>query len=348
MKERVMTKQIFVGDVAVGGGAPISVQSMTFSKTYDVEATLDQIRRLCSAGCDIARLSVPDQKSASALERIKRESPLPIVADIHFNYRFALIAAQSADCIRINPGNIGGGARVKEVVKACKERGIPIRIGVNGGSLEKRIEAKYGSTAEAMVQSALYNVKLLEDQDFLDIKISMKASDADRTVEAYRRLRPLVDYPFHLGLTEAGTAFHAAIKSSIALGALLLDGIGDTMRVSITSELEEEVRVARAILRDSGRQPSGVNIISCPTCARLQSDLKSAVDEIERRTAHIAKPLNLSVMGCAVNALGEAKHADAAIAFGNRSGLIIVRGKIVGKYDEGELVDRFLEQVERL
>ena len=342
------TKQIFVGSVPIGGGAPISVQSMTFSKTSDVQATLEQIRRLYFAGCDIVRVSVPDAKSAAALKALKAESPLPLVADIHFNYRLALTAALSVDCIRINPGNIGGRARVCEVVNACKERNIPIRIGVNSGSLEKPIEAKYGSGARAMCESALYHIKLLEDLDFTAIKVSMKASDVRRTVDAYRLLRPQVCYPFHLGLTEAGTAFHAGLKSAIALGSLLLEGIGDTMRVSITGELEEEIRVARAILQDSGVQPSGVNIIACPTCARLESDLKNAVAEVEKRTAHITKPLTLAVMGCAVNALGEAKHADAAIAFGKQSGLVIVRGAIIGKFSEPELLERFMNEVEKL
>lgn len=345
---RVKTKQIFVGNVAVGGDAPISVQSMTYSKTSDVASTVEQIRRLHFAGCDIVRVSVPDMESANALKEIKSQISLPLVADIHFNYRLALIASEVVDCIRINPGNIGDKSRIKEVVNACKDRNIPIRIGVNAGSLEKEIEAKHGATAKAMVESALYHIKLLEDLDFTDIKVSMKASDVARTVEAYRTLRPLVEYPFHLGVTEAGTIFHATVKSSIGLGALLLDGIGDTMRVSITGELEEEIKVARAILQDSGVQKEGVNIISCPTCARLESDLTTAVAEVEKRTAHIKAPLNLSVMGCAVNAIGEAKHADVAIAFGKNSGLVMVHGEVVGKYSENELVDRFMDAVEKV
>ncbi|MDR1451488.1 MAG: flavodoxin-dependent (E)-4-hydroxy-3-methylbut-2-enyl-diphosphate synthase [Helicobacteraceae bacterium] len=348
MISRYPTKRIFVGKVAVGGDAPISVQSMTFSKTFDANATLEQINRLFFAGADIVRVSVPDDESANALKEIKARSPLPIVADIHFNYRLALKAAEYVDCVRVNPGNIGSKARIKEVAKACAKRDIPIRIGVNGGSLEKTIEAKYGNGAEGMAQSALYHIKLLEDLNFTSIKVSLKASDAARTVEAYRRLRPLTSYPFHLGVTEAGTGFHATIKSSIALGALLLDGIGDTMRVSITGELEEEIRVARAILRDSGRQKEGANVVSCPTCARLESDLKAAVSEIERRVKDIKTPLNLAVMGCAVNAIGEAKHADAAIAFGKKSGLVIVKGVVIGKFSEEELIDRFMLEVDKL
>jgi (E)-4-hydroxy-3-methylbut-2-enyl-diphosphate synthase len=346
MRERYKTKQINVGGVLVGADAPISVQSMTFSKTHDVKSTVEQIKRLERAGCDIVRVAVPDYKDAYALKDIKSQILLPLVADIHFNYRLALIAAETVDCIRINPGNIGSKERVKEIVKACKSRNVPIRIGINSGSLEKKFEQKYGAVPKGMVESALYNVKYLEDLDFTDIKISLKASDAIRTVEAYRMLRPLVEYPFHLGVTEAGTLFHSTVKSSIALGSLLLDGIGDTIRVSITGELEEEIKVARAILKDSGRAKEGLNIISCPTCGRIQADLVSAIKTIEDRTAHIKTPLNVSVMGCVVNAIGEAKEADVAIAYGKGNGLIIKKGEIVAKLDEKDLVDRFLKEVE--
>ncbi len=347
MKERYPTKKIFVGNVAVGGDAPISVQSMTYSDTKNVQATVEQINRLHFAGCDIVRVAVPDMEDALALKSIKEQIAIPLVADIHFNYRLALEAAKWVDCIRFNPGNIGEKSRVKEIVKACRERNLPIRIGVNAGSLEKDFEVKYGATAKGMVESALYNIKFLEDLGFGDIKISLKASDVNRTVDAYRMLRPLVEYPFHLGVTEAGTIFHATIKSAIGLGALLLDGIGDTMRVSITGELEEEIKVAKAIIKDSGRSREGVNIISCPTCGRIEADLVSAVAEVEKRTAHIKAPLDISVMGCAVNAIGEAKHADVAIAYGKNSGLIMVKGEVVAKLPENELVDRFIEEVER-
>ncbi len=347
MTKRYPTKQIHVGEVAVGGDAPISVQSMTFSKTADVAATVDQIRRLHFAGADIVRLAVPDYEDAEALEEIRAQTTLPLVADIHFNYRLALIAAEHVDCIRINPGNIGEKSRVKEVVKACKAAGIPIRIGVNCGSLEERFERKYGQTAKGMVESALYNIKFLEDLGFTDIKISMKASDVERTVEAYRTLRPMVEYPFHLGVTEAGTLFHSTIKSAIGLGTLLLEGIGDTLRVSITGELEKEIEVGRAILKDSGRVKEGVNIVSCPTCGRLEADLLKAVAEVEKRTAHIKAPLTISVMGCVVNAIGEAKGADVAIAYGKGSGLVMRRGEVVAKLDEKDLVERFLEEVEK-
>ena len=346
MIKRYKTKKIYVGDVAVGGDAPISVQSMTYSKTRDVEATVEQIKRLHFAGCDIVRVAVPDYEDARALKEIKSQISLPLVADIHFNYRLALIAAEVVDCIRINPGNIGEKSRVKEVVKACKEKNIPIRIGVNSGSLEEQFDRKYGATPKGMVESALYNIKFLEDLGFSDIKISLKASDVQRTVEAYRMLRPLVDYPFHLGVTEAGTLFHSTVKSSIALGTLLLEGIGDTMRVSITGELEEEIKVAKAILKDSGVVKSGVNIISCPTCGRIEANLVKAVAEVEEKTRHIKAPLDISVMGCVVNAIGEAKGADVAIAYGKGQGLVMRKGEVVAKLKEDELVERFLKEVE--
>jgi (E)-4-hydroxy-3-methylbut-2-enyl-diphosphate synthase len=346
MKARRETKKIYVGDVAVGGNSPISVQSMTFSKTEDVKATIEQINRLHFAGADIARVAVPDEKSALALKEIKKEIKLPLVADIHFNHKLALIASEVVDCIRINPGNIGSKERVKEVVNACKARNLPIRIGVNSGSLEKEFDTKYGPTARGMVESALYNIKYLEDLDFTDIKISLKASDIDRTVEAYEMLAPLNSYPLHLGVTEAGTQFHSTIKSSIALGHLLYNGIGDTLRVSMTGELEEEIKVAKAILKNLGLIEDGLNIISCPTCGRLQADLVKAVEEVEEKTKHIKTPLNVSVMGCVVNAIGEAKHADVAIAYGKGSGLVMVKGEVVAKLEEKKLVDRFLQEVE--
>ena len=348
MIKRVPTKKIYVGDVAVGGDAPISVQSMTYSNTRDVAATVEQINRLHFAGCDIVRVAVPDMEDALALKAIKEQISLPLVADIHFNYKLALIAAEVVDCVRFNPGNIGEKNRISEIVKACKERNIPVRVGVNAGSLEKEFENKYGQTAEGMVASAEYNIKYLEDLGFTDIKISMKASDVQRTVDAYRMLRPKNNYPFHLGVTEAGTKFHATVKSSIGLGTLLLDGIGDTLRVSITGELEEEINVGRAILKDSGAMPDGLNIISCPTCGRIEADLVSAVSEIEKRTSHIKTPLNVSVMGCVVNAIGEAAHADVAIAYGKGKGLVMVKGEVVANLDETQLVDRFVSEVETM
>ncbi len=343
---RFKTKQIKVGNVLIGGDAPISVQSMLFSKTRDIEACLEQLKRLYFAGADIVRLACLDMNDARALKEIKAKSPLPLIVDIHFNHKLAIFCAQFIDAVRINPGNIGSKDKIKEVVEACKARKIPIRIGINHGSIEKKFSDKFGYGVEAMLESAKYNIKLLEDFDFTDIKISMKTSDTQKTIEAYERLRPLCEYPFHLGVTEAGTKFHSTIKSSIALGNLLLKGIGDTMRVSMTGELEEEIRVAKAILQDSGVQKSGVNIISCPTCGRIQSDLLSAIKIVEEKTKHIKEPLNISVMGCVVNALGEAKGADVAIAFGKNQGLIIRQGEVVAKLKEDELVDRFLLEVE--
>jgi (E)-4-hydroxy-3-methylbut-2-enyl-diphosphate synthase len=346
MIKRYPTRKIKVGNVEIGGDAPISVQSMTFSKTKDINSTLEQINRLYFAGADIVRVAVLDEEDAKALKEIKSKSPLPIIADIHFNYKLGLKAAEVVDGLRINPGNIGGKERVKEIVRVCKERKIPIRIGVNAGSLEEHLENRYGQTPKAMVESALWHIKFLEDLDFRDIKVSLKASDVQRTVEAYRMLRPLVEYPFHLGVTEAGTKFHATIKSAAAFGALLLDGIGDTLRVSITGELEEEIKVGKAILQDLGLI-EGVNIISCPTCGRIEVDLPPIVKAVEEATKNIKKPLNLSVMGCVVNAIGEAKEADLAIACGKGYGLILKKGEIIGKYKEDELLGRFLEEIEK-
>ena len=346
MIKRYPTKQIFVGNVPVGGDAPIPVQSMTFTKTSDVKSTVEQITALHFAGADIVRVAVPNMEAALALKEIKSQVSLPLVADIHFHHKLALIAAEVVDCIRINPGNIGDKKRVQEVVKACTERNIPIRIGVNSGSLEKQFEDKYGQTPEGMVASADYNIKYLEDLGFTNLKVSLKASDVQRTVEAYRRLRPMNNYAFHLGVTEAGTQFHSTIKSSIALGSLLLDGIGDTLRVSMTGELEEEIKVGRAILKDVGIAKDGLNIVSCPTCGRIEADLVSAVAEIEKRTKHIKTPLDVSVMGCVVNAIGEAKSADVAIAFGKGSGLVMKKGEIIAKLSGDALINKFIEEVE--
>lgn len=345
---RYKTKQIFVGNVPIGGDAPISVQSMTFSKTKDIKATKAQIDRLQLAGCDIVRVAVSDEEDANALKTLKSQIKIPLVADIHFRYKLALIALESVDCIRINPGNIGDKKRVEMIAKGCNERNIPIRIGVNAGSLEKQFEQKYGATPRGMVESALYNIKLLEDCGFSNIKISLKASDVERTLAAYRALRPQVPYPFHIGVTEAGTLQHSIIKSAMALGGLLLEGIGDTIRVSITGELEKEVEVARSILKYSGRQKEGITLISCPTCGRIEVDLVRAIKVVEERLKHIKKPLQVSVMGCAVNALGEAKHADIAIAFGNKSGLIIKKGEILRKLGEDEILEEFIKEVEKM
>jgi (E)-4-hydroxy-3-methylbut-2-enyl-diphosphate synthase len=347
MIKRIKTRKVKIGNVEIGGDAPISTQSMTFSKTKDIASTVEQINRLHFAGADLVRVAVLDEEDANALSEIKKQISLPLVADIHFNYKLALKASEVVDCIRINPGNIGSKERIKAVVDACKDRNLPIRIGVNSGSLEEHLENKYGQSPKAMVESALYHIKFLEDLDFFDIKVSLKASDVVRTVEAYRMLRPLVDYPFHLGVTEAGTKFHSTIKSSMAFGALLLDGIGDTLRVSMTGELEEEIKVAKAILKDLGLVKEGLNIISCPTCGRIEVDLPQAVEEIEERTKHIKTPMDVSVMGCVVNAIGEAKEAEVAIAYGKGSGLIMKKGEVIAKLPENELVDKFIEEVEK-
>ncbi len=347
MKDRVKTKKIWVGGVAVGGDAPISVQSMTYSDTHNVIETVAQINRLHFAGADMVRVAVPEMSDALALKSIKEQISIPLIADIHFNYKLALEASKWVDCIRFNPGNIGDKSRIREIVKACQDRDLPIRIGVNAGSLEKEFDQRYGASAKGMVASAEYNIKFLEDLGFDNIKVSLKASDVDRTVDAYRMLRSKNHYPFHLGVTEAGTIFHATIKSAIGLGTLLLDGIGDTMRVSITGELEQEIKVAKAILKDSGRVKDGINIISCPTCGRIEADLITAVAEVERRTAHIKTPMDVSVMGCVVNAIGEAKHADVAIAYGKGAGLVMLQGEVVARLPEKELVDRFVLEVEK-
>ncbi len=348
MTKRYKTRPIKVGNVTIGGDAKISVQSMTFSKTRDPKATLEQINRLYFAGADLVRCAVLNKEDIDGLREIKKESPLPIVADIHFNFSYAVEVAKFVDAVRINPGNIGGKERIKAVVDACGARNLPIRIGVNSGSLEEQFEKAHGRTPKAMVESALYNIALLEELGFKDIAVSLKASDVQNTMSAYRALRPLVEYPFHLGVTEAGSTFHASIKSAIALGGLLLEGIGDTMRVSITGELEDEIKVAKAILQDSGVQPSGVNIISCPTCGRLQSDLVSALKQVEEAVKDIKKPLNISVMGCVVNALGEAKGADLAIAFGKDCGMIIKKGEVIARLKENEIMPRFLAELEAM
>ncbi|BEG57159.1 4-hydroxy-3-methylbut-2-en-1-yl diphosphate synthase IspG [Helicobacter sp. NHP21005] len=348
MRPRFATKQIFIGSTPIGGNAPISTQSMTCSQTCDIQATKAQIDRLKLAGADFVRVAVRHKKDANALKELKKVASLPLIADIHFHHHLALIAAESVDAIRINPGNIGSIENIRAVAKACNARNLSIRIGVNGGSLEKPFELKYGATPEGMVQSALYNIKLLEDVGFSNIKISLKASDVERTIQAYEQLRPLTPYPFHLGVTEAGSLFHSSIKSAMALGHLLREGIGDTMRVSITGELEEEIKVAKAILRYSGRQKEGITFISCPTCGRIESNLVALMAQVEQKLAHIKIPLDVSVMGCVVNALGEAKHADIAIAFGKKSGLIIKKGQVIHKLPEDQLLETFVKEVQEL
>lgn len=344
------TKQITVGGVAIGGGAPITVQSMTNTKTADAASSLEQIRQLAGAGCDIVRLTVPDLDSAEAFGRIKKESPLPMVADIHFDYKVAVRVAQcGADKIRINPGNIGSPDRVRAVADACRERGIPIRIGVNGGSLERDLLEKYGApTAEALVESALRHIHLLNDCNFDDICVSLKSSDVRTNIQAYRLMRQRTDYPLHLGVTEAGTRYMGTLKSAAAFGALLPDGIGDTVRVSLTADPVQEVYAAKAILKALGYNQEGATLVSCPTCGRTQVDLIPIAEEVERRLAPLKSRITVAVMGCAVNGPGEAREADLGVACGTGEGLLFAKGEILGKVPAGQIVDALCEQVRLL
>ena len=345
-----MTKQLLVGKVAVGGGAPVTIQSMCNTRTADVEATVAQIHRLEEAGCEIIRVAVPDEESARAVEKIKERISIPLVADIHFNHRLALLCAERGiDAIRINPGNIGGEERVRAVADACRARRIPIRIGVNGGSLARELRAKYGGvTAEALVESAMGHVHLLNRFDFDDICISVKCSDVPLTMAAYRLLSERTDYPLHLGVTEAGTPSMGMVKSAMGIGGLLCLGIGDTIRVSLTADPVEEVYAARKILRAAGLRRQGANLIACPTCARTRIDLIPIAEEVERRLRDYPKDLTVAVMGCAVNGPGEAAAADIGIAGGDGEGLIFRKGEVLYKVPQERLVDALMEEIQRL
>jgi (E)-4-hydroxy-3-methylbut-2-enyl-diphosphate synthase len=344
-----VTRQIKIGSVAVGGGAPCAVQSMCSTDSRDTVATLAQIERLAAAGCEIVRCAVPDGDAAIALGGIKKRSPLPLVADIHFDYKLALtVLAGGIDALRLNPGNIGERWKVEEVVRAARERLVPIRIGVNAGSLEKELLAKYGHpTAEAMVESALGHVRILEDLGYEQIKISLKASDVMKTVAAYRLLVEKVDYPLHIGITEAGTIFSGTIKSAVGLGILLADGIGDTLRVSLTGDPVDEVRVGFEILKSLGLRKRGVNFVSCPTCGRCQINLISVAEEVERRLQPVDRDITVAVMGCVVNGPGEAREADFGIAGGKGEGLLFRHGEVVRKVPEAELADALLDEILR-
>jgi (E)-4-hydroxy-3-methylbut-2-enyl-diphosphate synthase len=346
------TKAVKVRDVTIGGGAPVVVQSMTKTDTSDVAGTVAQINEMVRAGCEVVRLAVPDDDAAAALVEIRKLVPeVPLVADIHFHYKLALKAlAAGVDKLRLNPGNIGAIERVREVVRATQERGIPIRIGVNGGSLEKDLLKKYGTaTPEAMVESALRHIRILEDLNFTDIIVSLKASDVQRTVAAYRLLAEQVDYPLHLGVTEAGTAFGGTIKSSIGLGILLHEGIGDTIRVSLAAEPQEEVRVAWEILRSLDLRKRGVTVVACPTCGRLDvPNFVEIVTEIERRLAHIKEPLHLSIMGCEVNGPGEAHDSQLGVTFGRGVGMIFKNGRPMRKVAGTDIVEAFVAETEKL
>lgn len=347
---RKKTRVIRCGNVYVGGDHPISVQSMTTTSPKQVKETIEQIHRLEEAGCDIVRIAVPTLEAAYFINQIKRETTIPIVADIHFDYRIALESIQQGiDGLRINPGNIGDEKRVREVVKAAKEREIPIRIGVNAGSLEKHLLEKYRyPTADAMVESALAHVKILEALDFHDIVISLKASDIALTVEAYEKISQVCDYPLHLGITEAGTLWTGTIKSSIGIGALLLRGIGDTLRVSLTGDPVEEIKVGRQILKSLGIIQNEVTIISCPTCGRCQIDLIKLANEVEEKVGKLKKPIKLAIMGCAVNGPGEAREADIGIAGGVEGALLFKKGEIIRKVPEGEILQTLIDEIDKL
>ena len=345
-----MTRQIKVGGIPIGGGAPVVIQSMLNTKTTDVEGSLKQIRALASAGCQIARLAVPNMEAARTFAEICKESPLPLVADIHFDYKLAIAAAEGgASKIRINPGNIGGEDRVKAVVDVCKEKQIPIRIGVNGGSLDKKLLEKYGHpTAEALVESAFEHLELLEKQGFYDTCVSMKSSTVPTMVAAARLFRSKCDYPIHIGVTETGPVKQGLMKSAMGIGALLLDGIGDTIRVSLTDDPVEEVYAAKDILKAAGLRKEGVNIISCPTCGRTRIDLIGLVNQVDEALKDCNKPITVAVMGCVVNGPGEAREADIGIAGGDGWGMIFEKGEQVEKLPYEELLSALLRRIENL
>ncbi|HXE95261.1 MAG TPA: flavodoxin-dependent (E)-4-hydroxy-3-methylbut-2-enyl-diphosphate synthase [Dongiaceae bacterium] len=344
------TRQIHVGSIAVGGDAPCSVQSMCSTDTRDIPATIAQIRELADVGCEIVRCAVLDQDAARALAQIKQMSPIPVVADIHFDYKLALqVLDGGIDGLRLNPGNIGEKWKVAEIVASAAERKVPIRIGVNAGSLEKELLQKYGHpSAEAMVESAMGHIRILEDLNYREIKVSLKASDVMKTVAAYRLFAERSDYPLHIGITEAGTLFSGTIKSSVGLGILLADGIGDTMRVSLTGAPKDEVRVGYDILKALGLRQRGVNFVSCPTCGRCQIDLIRVAEDVEKRLQGVDKQITVAVMGCAVNGPGEAREADVGIAGGKGEGLVFRHGEIVRKVPEDKLADALMEEISRL
>ena len=345
-----MTRQIHVGGVPIGGGAPVVIQSMLNTKTTDVEGSLFQLRKLAAAGCQVARLAIPNQEAAKSFGEICKASPLPLVADIHFDYKLALLAAEGgASKIRINPGNIGGEDRVQAVVAACKERNIPIRIGVNGGSLDKKLLEKYGHpTAEALVESAFQHLELLQKYGFYDTCVSMKSSNVPTMVAAARLFRSKCDYPIHIGVTETGPVRMGLMKSAMGIGALLLDGIGDTIRVSLTDDPVEEVYAAKDILKAAGLRKEGVNIISCPTCGRTQIDLIGLVNQVDEALKNCEKPITVAVMGCIVNGPGEAREADIGIAGGDGCGMLFEKGQQICKLPYDQLLPELLKRIEML
>lgn len=348
--ERRLTRQLEVGKVKVGGGAPIAVQSMTNTKTSDPVATLEQINRLAEAGCDIVRCAVPDMAAAEGLKRIVKESPIPVIADIHFDYKLALAAIEAGvDGLRLNPGNIGGNDRVAAVVEAAKKRNIPIRIGVNAGSLPKDLLEKYGHpTPEALVEAAWRHIRILEEMNYKNIKISLKAHDVPLTLAAYRLMASQCDYPLHVGITEAGTVNSGIIKSAVGIGTLLAEGIGDTIRVSLTGDPVREVKVGFEILKSLGLREYGPTLISCPTCGRTQINLEKLALEVERRLAEITEPITVAVMGCVVNGPGEAREADVGIAGGINEGLIFRKGEVLKKVAEADIIDELFAEIDKI
>lgn len=343
------TRTVKIGNLKIGGGNPVLIQSMCNTDTRDSSATTKQILDLENAGCEIIRVAVPDMAAAKAIKDIKKNIHIPLVADIHFNYQLALESIKNGvDKVRINPGNIGSDENVKKVVDACKDKNIPIRIGINTGSLEKEAEAKYGRTAKAMVESALKHIQILEKLNFHNIVISMKASDIQRTVEAYRLLSQKVDYPLHLGITEAGTVNIGTIKSSVGLGIMLFEGLGDTIRVSLTGDPIEEVRVGWEILKSLKLRNRGVNLISCPTCGRTEIDLIGLANKVEKALIGVDKPITVAVMGCVVNGPGEAKEADIGIAGGHHQGVIFKKGQILKTVPEDQILPELLFEIDKL
>lgn len=347
---RSQTRPVRVGNLTIGGSNELYIQSMTTTKTHDVEATVKQIHQLEEAGCQIVRVACPDERAANAIPEIKKRINIPLVVDIHFDYKLALKAIEGgADKIRINPGNIGKREKVEAVVKAAKERNIPIRIGVNAGSLEKRILQKYGyPTADGMVESALHHIKILEDLDFHDIIVSLKASDVRLAIEAYEKAARTFDYPLHLGITESGTLFAGTVKSAAGLGVLLNKGIGNTIRISLSADPVEEVKVARELLKTFGLASNAATLIACPTCGRIEIDLISIANEIEEYIQKIKAPIKVAVLGCAVNGPGEAREADIGIAGARGEGLLFRKGKIVRKIPEEIMVEELKKEIDQL
>jgi (E)-4-hydroxy-3-methylbut-2-enyl-diphosphate synthase len=350
VQSRRKTKKILVGTVPVGGESPISVQSMTKTDTRDIHSTVKQIRALSRAGCDIIRIAVPDEEAAKALGKIKRSASIPVIADIHFDWRLALEAIrQGIDGLRINPGNIGARWKVAEVVSASKDRNIPIRIGVNAGSLSRKLLEKFGHPSSgALVESAAEHIAILESLKFSNIKVSLKASNVPTTLEAYRIFSRKFRYPLHIGISEAGPPFTGIIKSSVGLGILLSEGIGDTIRVSLSAPPVEEIRVAYEILKSLGLRERGANIISCPTCGRCEIDIRGLAAKVEKRLKGVKRPLTVAVMGCLVNGPGEAREADIGIAGGKKKGLLFKKGKVVKSLREEDLLDSLMEEIKGL